>query len=226
MRFVFTMLVAAPLAAQQPPLTPFQEHRARTLLRDQLPCLGCHELDGDGGRIAPSLSTVGQRRSADYIRAIIHDPQSVVPGAAMPHTEMPASTRELIIRLLSRRSRRGPGPPPSNLSGALNVAPATLYATWCASCHGERGDGQGANARYLPIPPAVHASAELMSGRSDDALYDAIAGGGAVMGKSARMPAFGATLTQAEMQSLVVYIRALCSCAGPTWSRDATRLPP
>jgi mono/diheme cytochrome c family protein len=62
-----------------------------------------------------------------------------------------------------------------------------------------------------------------MSVRSDDALFDAIAGGGAVMGKSARMPAFGATLAPAEIRSLVAYIRTLCACRGPAWSTDGSK---
>jgi mono/diheme cytochrome c family protein len=62
-----------------------------------------------------------------------------------------------------------------------------------------------------------------MSMRSDDALFDAIGGGGAVMGKSARMPAFGATLSSAEIRALVAYIRALCACRAPAWSVDGSR---
>jgi len=222
MRFGLVLLLALPLPAQEPALTPFQEHKARALLRDKLSCLGCHELDGDGGRTAPSLGTVGQRRSADYIRAMVEDPQGTVPGAAMPKALMPPATRDLVIRLLSKNARAGTRPTaaaPSPLSRA-NVLSAQLYSKWCASCHGERGDGDGPNARYLPVRPAVHASAAAMGIRSDDALFDAIAGGGAIMGKSARMPAFGATLTAAEIRSLVGYIRIRCNCSGPAWSRD------
>ena len=60
-----------------------------------------------------------------------------------------------------------------------------------------------------------------MRERPDDSLVDAIAGGGAIMGKSARMPAFGATLTRDEIRSLVQYVRTLCRCEGPAWSRGA-----
>ena len=73
------------------------------------------------------------------------------------------------------------------------------------------------------MPPAVHASAAQMSLRSDDVLFDAIAGGGWVMGKSPRMPAFGETLSTAEIRSLAGYIRTLCSCRGPRWSTDDSR---
>jgi hypothetical protein len=39
------------------------------------------------------------------------------------------------------------------------------------------------------------------------------------MGRSPRMPAFGATLTSAEIRALVRHIRTLCRCEGPSWSR-------
>ncbi|HVT38638.1 MAG TPA: hypothetical protein VHE78_06330, partial [Gemmatimonadaceae bacterium] len=76
MRAAFLLLLplAFPLAAQQT-LSAFDEAKARSLLRTQLPCLGCHELDGDGGRSAPALTSVGSRRPAAYIRAMIEDPQ-------------------------------------------------------------------------------------------------------------------------------------------------------
>lgn len=41
-------------------------------------CLGCHTLDGQGGRIAPDLTHVGARRSSDSIRKKILDPMSSV----------------------------------------------------------------------------------------------------------------------------------------------------
>ena len=41
-------------------------------------CLGCHTLDGQGGRIAPDLTHVGSRRSTDSIRKKILDPMSSI----------------------------------------------------------------------------------------------------------------------------------------------------
>jgi mono/diheme cytochrome c family protein len=224
MRSLALLLVASTLGAQAPPLTLFQQHKAQALLSSQLPCLGCHELSGQGGRIGPSLTDVSQRRDAEYISAIITDPQRIVPGAAMPKTPMTRSTRELIIAYVARNARAGAVPataPPSSAPPATTAA--ATYGRWCSSCHGATGHGDGPNAKYLPVPPAVHSSASQMGRRSDDALFDAIAGGGVVMGKSPRMPAFGETLSASEIRGLVAHIRTLCACKAPAWSSDGSR---
>jgi len=208
-------------ASAQSSLTPFSERKAVAILRQQSSCLGCHELNGEGGRLGPSLTDVGTRRSAPYIRAIIDDPQRVVPSAAMPKPRLDSATKALITQYLSRSAAEGPPPvPPSPLSRSQFPDPRPLYVKWCSGCHGPSGAGDGPNARYLPVPPAAHRDAIAMGKRPDDSLYDAIAGGGAIMGKSPRMPAFAGSLTPAEIRSLVAYIRTLCACSAPAWSRD------
>jgi mono/diheme cytochrome c family protein len=214
MRLAILFAFALPLAAQERLPTPFEEHKVIVLLQ------------GDGGRTAPSLTTVAKRRNAGYIRAMIEDPQRIVPGSGMPRTSMPAATRELLIRYIARGAAPGavPGavPAQSPLVRANAASGPSRYQRWCASCHGVDGNGDGPDTKFLPVPPAMHTSAAKMSARSDDALYDVIAGGGAVMGKSVRMPAFGATLSPDEIRALVAYIRTKCSCVGPAWSRDGS----
>lgn len=190
------------------------------MLATQLPCLGCHEFEGQGGAIGPSLTTVGERRSARYIRAMIEDPQRTVPGSAMPRTRMSDATRELVIALLSRNAHGNDAPSaPPPPGPAAPASGAALYARWCAGCHGATGHADGPNAARLPVPPRAHDDARRMRERGDDELYDTIAAGGAVMGMSARMPAFGATLDDGELRALVAHLRTLCRCSGPSWGR-------
>ncbi|MEP7347500.1 MAG: cytochrome c [Gemmatimonadaceae bacterium] len=217
-----------PLSAQTPPLTRFSSQKAESMLRDRLPCLGCHALHGEGGRIGPDLTTVRERRSQAYIAAMVANPQQVVPGSAMPRTALPEATRSLIVAYLSSLPADKPAPEapaPAADAAALPAADgAALYDRWCVACHGAYGKGDGPNASALPVKPAQHASREAMEARSDDALYDTIAGGGAIMNRSPRMPAFGATLTDGEIRALVAQIRTLCGCKGPVWSRDGNKV--
>ena len=217
---LLALLAALTRPAASQPVTTFDRDKAVTLLRERLPCLGCHALGSEGGRLAPDLATVGTRRSAAYVAAMIDDPQRVVPGTIMPRTLMPASSRALVVRYLTAGATASGPPPVAQAAPPIDTSGARLYARLCAGCHGTGGAGDGPNARFLPVPPAVHASRAAMSTRTDDRLYDAIAGGGELLGRNARMPAFGATLTPAQIRALVRQIRTLCACAGPSWSAD------
>ncbi|MFN8582594.1 MAG: c-type cytochrome [Gemmatimonadaceae bacterium] len=221
----FIAVWPAPARTQSAPLSAYSTHKAVTLLRTQLACLGCHTLDGEGGNIGPDLTTVRERRTPAYIAAMVSDPQRVVPGSAMPRPLLPAPQRALIIQYLSQGPARTPAPESPVPAPNVTVPPAdgrALYGRWCASCHGSSGNGDGPNAKRLPVAPAAHASKEAMERRPDDSLYDTIAGGGAIMNRSPRMPAFGGTLSANEIRALVAYIRQLCRCQGPAWSRDGT----
>ncbi len=217
--------VASVVQAQAPPLTPFARQKAERLLRDKLACLGCHRIGAEGGMIAPNLDLVQTRRDPAYIAAIITEPSRVQPGAAMPKARLAAAERTLIIRYLGGDPAavyRAPAAAAAAVAVTNTSAPA-LYQKWCAACHGPNGKGDGPNAPHLPVAPTKHADAAVTALRSDDALFDTIHGGGAIMNRSARMPAFGASLSTAEIRSLVRHIRTLCRCEGPAWSRDGTR---
>ena len=88
-------------------------------------------------------------------------------------------------------------------------AGGALYASMCASCHGDEGMGDGPSASALdPSPsPIAHTSSML----SDGYLYWRIAEGGATFGTT--MPAWKGSLTEANIWSLIAYMRSLGSPA-------------
>ena len=142
----------------------------------------------------------------------------------MPRTMMTPELRALVVAALARTSAEHvppirSAPPPRSASDTLADG-AKLYSRYCAACHGTGGGGDGFNASALPVRPAVHRDARMMSARTDDRLFDAIYGGGYPLGRSATMPGFGATLTRGEIWALVRHLRALCRCQPPTWSTD------
>lgn len=206
-------------------LSPFAEAKATALLRDELSCLGCHRIGNDGGKIGPDLSDAGSRLQPAWVAAMIHDPRHTVPSAIMPRVAMPATTQELITSYIA--SRRASVPALASLSLAQHPvmeprygddAPGA-YARTCSHCHGASGKGDGWNARYLPVRPTAHADKAYMSTRADGTLLDGIHGGGRILNRSNRMPPFGESFTHAQLRGLVGYLRVLCDCAGPSWSR-------
>ena len=203
-------------------LSPFDVAKAEWLLRNRLPCLGCHELGGEGGRIGPSLSALKGQRTPGHVYSMIRDPQ----GSIMPRVPMNDRTLELIASYLVQREPAH-GTPPSTPADRPNNAQTgvteALYARSCAPCHGVAGAGDGYNAPFLPVRPTAHADKAYMSRRPDDALFDAIYAGGFTMNRSNRMPPFGQTLAREQIWSLVRYLRVLCRCEGPAWSRDNGR---
>lgn len=213
-------------------LSLFRTREVESLLRDRLPCLGCHRLGDDGGRIAPELTRVGARLQPGYIRAIIRDPQHVVPGTIMPLVPVPPRELDRIVTYLASLDSPARQPRDTARAGYLSRVDhsttlpsssndaASLYGRICSNCHGRTGGGDGWNAAFLPVRPTAHSDAKYMSTRSDETIYDGIAAGGYVLDRSNRMPPFGETLSRAQIDSLVSYIRNLCHCEGPAWSRD------
>lgn len=203
-------------------LTTSEQERTERLLENRIACRGCHIIAGEGGAIGPMLDGISQRAELDHVRSIIADP-GVIPGSIMPHQPLSSGdldrlTRYVMTRPVPRSSLAIPAQaPPVIAPGQENNGPA-LYARHCAACHGDTGEADGWNAPNLPVRPTRHADPALMARRSDDTLYDAIAAGGYVLDRSARMPGFGNLLSNTQIRALVTHIRTLCTCTQPTWA--------
>ncbi|MFQ5639113.1 MAG: c-type cytochrome [bacterium] len=207
-------------------LSAFSQAKAKKLLKEKLPCLGCHQLGSEGGKIAPNLSRLNSRLQDGYVYQVIRDPKSLHPETVMPKIPMPEKTLHLLVNYLVQQEE--PLVEPAYLSPvdhAVYFSPEDTsgrgdYLKYCASCHGINGDSDGFNTGYLPKKPTKHSDAAYLSQRPDDTLFDGIFAGGYILNKSHTMPPWGQTLNENEIRQLVAYIRKLCQCEGPAWSRD------
>lgn len=105
-----------------------------------------------------------------------------------------------------------PAGKPAAPSGSLRgdaAAGAQLYATYCASCHGADGKGDGPLAKTLNPRPANHADHVYMGSLSDEHLYTVIEKGGAAVGKSPLMAPWGGVVNDQGIRDLIAYIRKL-----------------
>ena len=86
---------------------------------------------------------------------------------------------------------------------------AGSYATYCASCHGPRGNADGPAAASLNPPPARHSDAAYMDALSDEYLFRVIQEGGAAVGKSPLMAPWSGVLSDHQIRDVVAFIREL-----------------
>jgi len=94
-----------------------------------------------------------------------------------------------------------------------------IYGRNCASCHGARGEGDGPLSASLQPKPAKHADGQYMNALTDAYLFKVISEGGTAVGKSSMMAPWGASMSDEEIQSVVVFIRTL---ANPPYAGSGT----
>ena len=83
------------------------------------------------------------------------------------------------------------------------------YETFCASCHGKAGDGEGPAAAGLNPKPARHDDGTIMNPLTNEFLFEVIKDGGAAVGKSPLMAAWGGTLSGEQVWDVVAFVRTL-----------------
>lgn len=101
------------------------------------------------------------------------------------------------------RPDRGPNP-----DRGLHV-----YQAYCVGCHGENGNGDGPVAgklfRDFGVRPSDLSAAWFHDSTSNEKLKAAIAGGGKAVHRTEFMPAWGAALSDRQLDDLVAYLREL-----------------
>ncbi len=90
------------------------------------------------------------------------------------------------------------------------------FKTLCASCHGEKGAGDGAAAAALNPKPANFTDAKHASEVTDEYIYKMIKEGGAANGKSPMMVAWAAVIGEdSKVRDVAAYVRSLSKSAKP-----------
>ncbi|MBI3450095.1 MAG: c-type cytochrome [Acidobacteria bacterium] len=88
-----------------------------------------------------------------------------------------------------------------------------LFHHYCATCHGDEGQGDGLNAYNLDPKPRDLSDPAFQRKRSDDDLAGVIRSGGGVAGLSTGMPPWGRTLGERRIRNIVTFLRTLKAAA-------------
>ncbi|MBK8169169.1 MAG: c-type cytochrome [Sandaracinaceae bacterium] len=166
-------------------------------------CALCHGDQGEGYRAdhAPAignpeyLATV----SPEFLFSSIADGRPGTPMSAWGAEHHGPLSREAIAAIIAfmRTWERLPRVTIPNSRVRTNAARgATLYTTHCASCHGPNGDGVNAMSLNHPV---FHQTV-------NDAFLRYVVEHGRA---GTRMPAFGTTLSGAELDDVVTFVRTL-----------------
>ena len=103
--------------------------------------------------------------------------------------------------------------PPHASRAADSAKGQEIYATYCATCHGATGLGDGVAAAALDPKPRDLSSAAILETYTDEYLVNVITNGGAAVGKSPMMTAWGGIISPGDIDSVVAHIRQnLCKC--------------
>lgn len=82
-----------------------------------------------------------------------------------------------------------------------------LFGHYCATCHGDAGQGDGQNAYNLtPAPPDLRQS---LKAHPPSYWRQIVEGGSAAVGRSPLCPPWGRSLERGEIDSLIAYLTVL-----------------
>jgi high-affinity iron transporter len=148
-------------------------------------------------RQVPDLPVILRAPVDSMLRVLDSLAQRWAPPSALQEVAAALSLR--IGEDLGAAVAQAPTQPPSLERGAA------VYADRCATCHGEKGQGDGPAARGLVPPPAHLADPEVMGGRSRADVYRQLLLG--VAGTA--MPAFERTLSDDDRWAVAAYVLTL-----------------
>ena len=84
-----------------------------------------------------------------------------------------------------------------------------LYLTYCFTCHGKEGKGDGYAASSQPVKPRDLTNNAVLSTRTDQQLFQAISEGSAHFRGPMVMPSWWQSLTEQQLWDLAAYVRTL-----------------
>jgi cbb3-type cytochrome oxidase cytochrome c subunit len=155
---------------------------AGALLFEEQGCEWCHSVLGRGGRSAPDLWRVGERRDRQWLRQLFRSPDTVLPAGSMPRYDLPERELGALVNYVAGLdfARRRP----VRLSREIGRGGGEVYRSGCLECHGDQ-------ALDVSAPPFAgigqRRSADWITRYvSDPAFHEALAPGASGLARARR----------------------------------------
>jgi mono/diheme cytochrome c family protein len=125
------------------------------------------------------------------------------------HHKMLKAEHEMAQRVVPKLAPDGTLPKNEALAGAGDAVSEIdgKYNTFCVSCHGPNGDGNTPAGQALKPNPRNFTDAAWQEKTTDDRIAQVIKEGGAAVGLSPMMAAWGALLSDAQIKEMVGKVR-------------------
>jgi len=188
---------AQPAEAAGPPPTDGAAGPNLTAMGERLinerSCLACHKLGPVDGGIAPDLTFEGLLKDENWLMEHFKDPRSRITDSIMPSFGFPDLEYRAMTAYLAGLKTLYPA-----------TAPAEIYVSNCARCHGINGDGKGLISVYLDPAPRDLTKIGFMNSKPAERLTGSIRNG--VAGTS--MPSWKNVLTDDQISGVFDYINS------------------
>lgn len=117
--------------------------------------------------------------------------------------------RSLLLLLLAFTLIAATAAPRTAPTDSASVAAgAKIFAQYCETCHGKTGKGDGPTGKSLNPHPRNFTKPSEFKSKNDEEAFKVINKGGASMGLSPLMVAWGSVLKEQQIWQVLAYVRS------------------
>ncbi len=193
-------------------------------------CITCHRVgEQGGGQAGPDLTTVGFRKTPEWLDLWLKNPSDWKPGTAMPNFKLRDNVRsDLVAYMASLKGDLYRRNPPWDATGLkddpVKRGEVLFNRVGCVGCHGDHGKGGYTNNNV--VGGKILSLTYVADGYSKEELKTLLRAGrvsepadAAQPAPMIRMPAWKDYLNEDEMDALVDYLFSLKPApkAGDDW---------
>ncbi|MFQ5512328.1 MAG: c-type cytochrome [Candidatus Krumholzibacteriia bacterium] len=133
-------------------ITPAQKRFVGSAIVRDRGCVTCHEVAGGGGTVGPNLDQVANRRSVEWLRTWLSDPNAIKDGTKMPNFSFSESELEELVGYLKDLKRDVDTRAIMAGAAAPEEKGRLLFEAYdCTACHriGDAGRFIGPNLTWI-----------------------------------------------------------------------------